>query len=98
MNHGGILALVVAMLGCQGEKPGDRCDRFFTNTCKSPMSCVDMDDKKVCAGSCDNDNDKTTGAPIHVCKEKDMEPSEVSYTQGSTSLGSAGCYCLPKKK
>lgn len=47
------------LLACQGEKPGDKCDGFFQNTCKAPLSCItitqsgSMFDKKVCAPSCD---------------------------------------------
>src|SRR6185436_1596271 len=68
------------------------CDGFFQNTCKSPMSCVASDSGKVCAGSCDwGDFGKK------YCKDPKLEPVEVEYTRGGTSLGSAGCYCVPRK-
>jgi hypothetical protein len=86
---------LLALLGCEGQKSGDPCDKFFQNTCKSPLSCVDMDDKKVCAGSCDWSTDPMP--PHNTCKDPSMEPAEVQYMQGTTNVGGAGCYCLPKK-
>lgn len=82
-----VLALLsLGALACQGEKPGDPCDKFFQNTCKAPLSCVDMREKKVCAGSCDMGK---------TCKDPALEPSEVTYV-GPGGHSSAGCYCLPK--
>lgn len=37
--------LAMTLAACQGEKPGDPCDKFFQNTCKAPLSCVDMGEK-----------------------------------------------------
>ncbi len=85
----------LTLVACQGEKSGDPCDKFFQNTCKSPLSCVDMDDKKVCAGSCEWSTE--TMPPHNTCKDPSMEPAEVQYMQGTTNIGGAGCYCLPKK-
>ena len=62
-------------------------------------------DKKVYAGSCDLEIKQNTapdgrilgmGKPVKVCKDKALAPTEVTYTKGSESLGSAGCHCLPK--
>jgi hypothetical protein len=84
-----------ALLGCQGEKAGDPCDKFFQNTCKAPLSCVDVGDNKVCAGSCDWTLDPMP--PHNTCKDPALEPASVDYMQGTTNVGGAGCYCLPKK-
>jgi hypothetical protein len=83
-----------ALFACTVDKPGERCDGFFSNTCKSPLSCVDVGDKKVCAGSCDHD---WNNFGKDYCKDPAFTPSSVEYTKGSESLGSAGCHCLPKK-
>ena len=91
-----VFAMLSFVAACQGEKAGDPCDKFFQNTCKAPMSCVDMGDNKVCAGSCDTDF--SSPGIKKICKDPTMEPHEVSYTKGTTNIGSAGCYCLPKKK
>ena len=94
MNIGrtlGLLMLAGLVFACEGQKPGARCDEFFTNTCKAPLSCVSMEDKKVCAGSCD-----TGDMGKKICKDPALKPIEVSYQRGTTNLGGAGCYCLPK--
>jgi hypothetical protein len=89
------LALALPVLAaCEGQKAGDPCDKFFQNTCKAPMSCVAMEDKKVCASSCDLDT--SSMPPKKACKDPSLAPNEVSYKKGTTNLGSAGCYCLPK--
>ena len=91
-----LVALSFALcVACQGEKAGDPCDKFFQNTCKSPLSCVDTDAKKVCAGSCEWSTE--TMPPHNTCKDPAMEPAEVQYMQGTTNIGGAGCYCLPGK-
>ena len=101
-------AIAAFLVGCEGEKVGDPCDKFFQNTCKSPLSCVDMNDKKVCAGSCEMITPKAEPTvpgqppprppmPALGCKDPAYEMSQVQYEKSGTSLGSAGCYCLPKK-
>ena len=87
----GIVLSLLVGTACQAEKPGERCDEFFKNTCKAPLSCVSMEDKKVCGGSCD-----TRGFGEKYCKDPAMRPVEVSYKNGTTNIGGAGCYCLPK--
>ena len=86
---------LLGLLACEGQKAGDPCDKFFQNTCKAPLSCVDMEDKKVCAGSCDWSVDPMP--PHNTCKDPALEPASVDYMQGTTNVGGAGCYCLPKK-
>ena len=85
---------LIFITACQGEKPGARCDKFFQNTCKAPMSCVAMSKGKFCAGSCDSKlvNSKF----VKFCKDPKLAPSSVTYKKGTTTIGGAGCYCLPK--
>ena len=92
----GLLTAIVGvtLIACQGERVGDDCGRFFSNGCKAPLSCVDVDDKKVCGGGCDwltPENDK----PGYGCKSPNLKPIEVQYTRNGAALGSAGCYCVP---
>ena len=86
-------------IGCEATKPGEACDGFFSNGCKSPLSCVDTGGKKVCAGSCslvDSKDPKKPGLQ-QGCTDPNLEPAQVEYTKGGASIGGAGCYCLPKK-
>jgi hypothetical protein len=80
------VVFALALLACQGEKAGDPCDKFFQNTCKSPLTCVEMPGKKVCAGSCSGGDS---------CTDPALAPSQV-MVDGPTGPLAAGCYCLPK--
>jgi hypothetical protein len=80
-----VIGFSLALGGCEGKNAGDPCDKFFQNTCKAPLSCVDTSDKKVCAPSCSG------GA----CKDPKLVPQQVSVESGGRTLP-AGCYCLPK--
>lgn len=100
-----LLFVSLFVVGCQGEKAGDPCDKFFQNTCKAPLSCVHMADRSVCAGSCETIWPKEKPVvpgeapemPKQGCKNPAMEMAEVRLDKNGTDLGSMGCYCLPTK-
>src|SRR5262249_26831292 len=88
----------VWLLGCQGENAGDPCDKFFQNTCKSPLSCITLSDpkvlfdKKVCARSCDHGFkcEKKEG-----CCPAGFACEEIKLSGGPGAGLSVGGYCLP---
>lgn len=92
------LLVLVLLVGCQGEKPGDPCDKFFQNTCKAPLTCITLSDpsvlldKKVCARSCDHGFkcDKPEG-----CCPDGFACKEIKLSGGAGSGLSMGGYCLP---
>jgi hypothetical protein len=77
-----LFVLALALAGCQAEV-GERCDGFFTNTCKSPASCVETDDGAYCANSCG------TG---HKC------PEGYECRMVTVDGLPMGGHCLPVKK
>ena len=86
----GALAASLFVFGCQAEHAGDRCDEFFKNTCKAPLACVSMSDRKVCAGSCDTGFKCKDPAG---CCETGFECETVSV-EGPNGPLPAGKYCL----
>ncbi len=49
-----LITLGLAALGTVGceAQVGERCDKFFKNSCKAPASCVKTPKAKICASSC----------------------------------------------
>jgi hypothetical protein len=88
-----LLALLsVAGAACEAQ-PGERCDGFFTNTCAYPGMCVELEDRSVCAVSCDRRFGGEDPGPY--CADPAHEMVEVTAELGSTS-GAMGCYCVPR--
>ena len=76
-----IIGLVGAMTACQG-KTGERCDKFFQNTCVAPATCIKTEEGSVCADSCSM-----------VSKECPAGYECHGTTVGHTGIASGG-YCL----
>jgi hypothetical protein len=97
----GVTALLCGALGCQGQHPGDRCDGFFQNGCKAPLSCITLVgsgtllDRKLCAGSCDH------GFACHDragCCPPGFACVDVSLSTVHAGDGlSLGGHCLPRE-
>jgi hypothetical protein len=88
-----VIALLLGVAGCQAE-PGQRCDGSFTNTCRSPSTCVSDGDKSVCGVSCStHSSGENMGQPY--CEDSTFEPVQVmaDTPQGPMPMG---CHCVPK--
>ena len=77
-----LFVAILSFAGCQA-KDGERCDGFFTNTCKSPASCVHAQNKAFCANSC--------GA-------KNKCPEGYQCVQVTHQNAPVGGHCLPKDR
>ena len=88
-----VVGILTAAAACQAE-PGQRCDGFFTNTCRSPSTCVSDDEKSVCAVSCSTHmSGENMGQPY--CEDPTFQVVEVmaETPQGPMPMG---CHCVPK--
>lgn len=80
------------LAGCEVDQPGARCDGFFSNGCKSPLGCLTVEDKKICAAKCDT---------TFKCKQPDgccpagQECVEADSVYKGQSIGKDR-YCLPR--
>ena len=82
----GAIIVLALVAGCTAENAGDRGDKLVTNTCKSPLSCIELADTKVCASGCNAKfGDKCPAG---------MACREVTFSGTGSSMGG---YCLPTK-
>jgi hypothetical protein len=88
-----VVGILVAVAACQAEA-GQRCDGFFTNTCKSPSTCVSDGEQSVCAVSCDTHMSGENMGQKY-CENPTFEPVEV-MVEGPSGQLPMGCHCVPK--
>ena len=74
-------------LGCEGEL-GERCDGFFQNTCRAPASCIELDDRAVCATGC------SSWLGEESCDDPTWEMIQVSVDHAG-GTAAMGCHCVP---
>jgi len=82
-----LAAIAFLAIGCQGEL-GERCDGFFQNTCRSPATCIELDDRAVCATGCNS------WMGEYSCDDETWEMVDVTAQMGSASAA-MGCFCVP---
>ncbi len=92
MFRGAFAILFIGLLcgplsGCVGDKPGDRCDGFFQDSCRRPMRCVATGTAKICGTPCEE-----SGFADKTCADKTLTPLKVA-SAGGTPLG---CTCIPR--
>jgi hypothetical protein len=85
----GAFIATLLLSGCEAKSFGDACDGFFSNACRSPLTCMGDDKGKFCSQSCSIN--KAFPEMSDVCPGG-AECVEATYEMGSKS-GSMGSMC-----